>query len=362
MSENKNNKIVIGVPKEVKTKEGRVGLTPRAVERILKTGKAEVLVETNVGVLSGFSDDDYMRAGALIVGDAETVFDNAKIIVKVKEITPEQFHLLHEGQVVYTFLHASANPEMVKVFKEKNILGVSYDTIRNRDNRLIVLEPMSQVAGQMSIVKALEINPDIKEVMILGCGTAGVAAIEEALGHEQVNVLAMDINNERLVELKAKYPRIRTARSSLMTILKNLKDTDLVVGAVLVPGGTAPVLIERRMLKIMKDGSIIVDISIDQGGCVATSRPTTHDNPTFTVDGVVHYCVANMPGTVPHISTPMLVKAHMPYLLQMINKGFSNEAIATWTDVLKTGINTHEGNITNERVASDLKEPFTPID
>jgi alanine dehydrogenase len=362
-------KYVVGVPKEVKPSEGRVGLTPEAAAEALKTERCEkVLVQDDAGVLSGYDEHAYLAVKALILKlGAHELYKRSDLIVKVKEIMPQEYHLLHEGQAVFTYLHPAANPEMIKVFLEKKILGISYDTIATDDGKLPVLKPMSEVAGMLAIDKGIASRRKdaeaVQNVTIIGGGVAGYAALERArqIG---LNVKILDTNEERLRAIKAAFPEqeVRAIKSTPLTLISQLRGTQLLVGAVLVPGGTAPKVITREMLKLLEPGTVIVDISIDQGGCIATSHPTTHDNPTFEVDGIIHYCVANMPGCVPELATKKLVAAHLPYLIEMLTNGLEPAEIMTWSNALKRGVVTRNGHLTHEQVARDLKVEYVPLE
>ncbi|RMD59456.1 alanine dehydrogenase [Candidatus Parcubacteria bacterium] len=338
-------RLVIGVPKEIKSQEGRVGLTPQAVQSLKSRFNCFVLVEEGAGEKAGFNNADFKTAGAQLVPTAKEVYQAAQLIVKVKEILPPEFEFLRPEQAIFAFLHPAANPKMIQVFLDKKILGVSFDMIINRQGRLPILEPMSRVAGKLAIQEALKINPGIKKILVVGCGTAGTAAIQEALSTiPEVKIVALDIKQEKIDKLAAKITdrRLILQLSSFSVLTTSLSWADLVVGAVLVPGKNAPVVIERQMLKIMRPGAIIVDIAIDQGGCAATSRPTTHSHPIYEVDGVIHYCVANMPGAVPKISTPLLVKAHLPYLRQMLERGINP---LQWSPTLRRGVCSWQGKL-----------------
>ena len=359
-------KYAVGVPKEVKPKEGRVGLTPAAVAGALKASRCEkVLIQDGAGAVSGYSDEDYLAAGARIMKlGAFELYKQSDLIVKVKEIVSQEYHLLKDGQAVFTYLHPAANAEMIGVFLEKKILGISYDLVQTDDGKLPLLKPMSEVAGMLAIEHGIMSRPrgksPVRNVTIVGAGISGYAALVRAR-EVGLFVKILDTNEVKLTAVKKAFPEeeVRTVKSTQLALIKALGETDLLVGAVLVPGGAAPKVVTRDMLKLMKPGTVIVDISIDQGGCFETSRPTTHDHPTFEVDGIVHYCVANMPGIVPRISTPKLVEATLPYFIEMLTKGLEPAEILTWSNALKRGIVTANGRLTNKQVARDIGLEYT---
>jgi len=357
----KRKRIIVGIPKEIKAREGRVGLTPEAVREI-RENDVKVLVQAGAGFLSGFSDRDYRAAGAVIVKDAAGVYGRADMIVKVKEPLPPEYDLLREKQAIFTYLHPAANPDMVWVFIRKRIVGVSYDLVQTDHGQLPLLRPMSVVAGMLAIDKGREIRPMAKNVVIVGAGVAGCAALIRAC-KSGLAVKIFDTNEEKLAAVKKAFSeyKVWAIRSTQSSIINNLRGTDILVGAVLKTGGTAPKVITREMLKLLAKGTVVVDISIDQGGCFETSRATTHDEPTFEVDGIIHYCVANMPGCVPEISTPNLIEATLPYLLEMLKRGLEPAKILTWSKALKRGVVTVNGRLTNEQVSRDLMIPYVSL-
>jgi alanine dehydrogenase len=357
----------IGVPKEIKPDEYRVAMMPVGVELLVKAGH-EVYLETEAGAASGFPDEAYESVGAKILPSHEEVFKIADMIVKVKEPQPSEIRLFHPGQVVFTYFHLAAAPELTQGCMEAQIIAIAYETIRDRAGRLPLLTPMSEIAGKMSIqegAKYLE-KPQMgrgillggvpgvapANVLILGAGIVGTSAAKVAAGLG-ADVVLMDINLERLRYLDDVMPaNVKTIFSDVHTIREHLRRADLVVGAVLIPGAKAPRLIARSDLGNMKNGSVIVDVAIDQGGSVETSRPTTHQQPTFVVDGVVHYCVTNMPGAVGRTSTIALCNATLPYALKIANKGF--EQAAADDPGLAEGINLVRGKVTHPAVAEAL--------
>jgi len=364
----------VGVPKEIKSDEYRVGMMPVGAEQLVRAGH-QVFVEAQAGVASGFADDDYRRAGATIVSGADEVFGNADMIVKVKEPQPQEIGRFRRGQIVFTYMHFAADRELTQACLKSGIVAIAYETIKDRKGTLPLLTPMSEIAGKMSIqegAKYLEKPmmgrgillggvPGVApaHVVVLGGGVVGTNAAKVAAGLG-ANVVIMDINLDRLRYLDDVMPaNVHTVFSDPHTVRDHLLLADLVVGAVLIPGATAPRLVTREDLKAMKNGSVIVDVAIDQGGCIETSKPTTHRNPTYVVEGVVHYCVTNMPGAVGRTSTIALCNATLPYALRIANKGY--ERAAEEDPGLREGINLVEGRVTHEAVAQSLHLPFQPL-
>jgi len=364
----------VAVPKEIKSDEYRVGMMPVGAEALSKAGH-EVFVEAGAGLASGFSDDDYRAAGAKILPNAGEVFQTAEMLVKVKEPQPAEIGMFRPGQIVFTYFHFAASPEMAQACLESEIVAIAYETIRDRQGRLPCLTPMSEIAGKMSIqegAKYLEKPmmgrgillggvPGVApaHVVILGAGIVGTNAAKVAAGLG-ADVVLMDVNLERLRYLDDVMPRnVKTIFSDAHTVREHLGNADLVIGAVLIPGAKAPRLVSRRDLTAMKNGSVIVDVAIDQGGCVETSRPTTHQSPTFVVEGVVHYCVTNMPGAVGRTSTIALCNATLPYALRIASKGY--EQAAAEDPGLGDGINLARGRVTNSAVAESLHMQFRPL-
>ena len=364
----------VGVPREIKPDEYRVGMMPVGAASLVKAGHA-VFIETGAGVASGFTDDDYARAGATVIATAAEVFAQAEMIVKVKEPQPGEISLFRPGQIVFTYFHFAASAELAQACLEAEITAIAYETIRDKGGRLPCLTPMSEIAGKMSIqegAKYLEKPmmgrgillsgvPGVApaHVVILGGGVAGSHAAKVAAGLG-ADVVIMDVNLERLRYLDDVMPaNVKTIFSDPFNIREHLLLADLVVGAVLIPGAKAPRLVSRSDLKGMKNGSVIVDIAIDQGGCVETSRPTTHQQPTYVVEGVVHYCVTNMPGAVGRTSTIALCNATLPYAMKIAGRGF--EKAAAEDPGLGEGINLVGGRVTNSAVAESLQMQLQPF-
>jgi len=363
----------IGVPKEIKVHEYRVGMTPVSVREAVARGH-EVMVETNAALRQGISDDDYRKAGAVILPTAAEVFAKADMIVKVKEPQPAECKMLREGQTLFTYLHLAPDPEQAKALMASGATAIAYETVTNARGGLPLLAPMSEVAGRMAIqagAHCLEMEqggrgmllggtagvPPAK-VVVLGGGVSGANAARMAMGLE-AHVTILDINLDRLAELKAQMGAgLTTVFSTRQAVEDYVLDADLVIGAVLVPGAEAPKLITRDMVKAMQRGSVIVDISIDQGGCAEASRPTTHAAPTFIVDDVVHYCVANMPGAVARTSTFALNNATLPFILALAGKG-PKRAMAEDPHLL-AGLNVYAGRITYPAVAEALGVEAVP--
>ena len=364
----------IGVPKEVKSDEYRVGMMPVGAETLRKAGH-EVFIETNAGISSGFPDEDYRKAGATIISTAKELFDKAEMIVKVKEPQPAEIAMFRPGQIVFTYFHFAASAELTQACLESEIVAIAYETIKDRGGRLPCLTPMSEIAGKMSIqegAKYLEKPmmgrgillggvPGVApaHVVVLGGGVVGTNAAKIAAGLG-ANVVLMDVNLDRLRYLDDVMPaNVSTIYSDPHTIREHLLLADLVVGAVLIPGAKAPRLVSREDLKAMKNGSVIVDVAIDQGGCIETARPTTHQQPTYVIEGVVHYCVTNMPGAVGRTSTIALCNATLPYAQKIASKGY--EATAKEDSGFAEGINLVRGRVTHPAVAESLHLPCQPI-
>ena len=364
----------VGVPKEIKPDEYRVGMMPVGAETLVRAGHP-VFVETQAGVASGFPDEDYKRAGATVVQSADEVFQSADMIVKVKEPQQAEIGRFRKGQVLFTYLHFAADRELTQQCVRSGIVAIAYETIKDRKGALPLLTPMSEVAGKMSIqegAKYLEKPmmgrgillggvPGVEpaHVVVLGGGVVGTNAAKVAAGLG-ANVIIMDVNLDRLRYLDDVMPaNVHTIFSDIHTIREHLLQADLVVGAVLIPGATAPRLVTREHLKAMKNGSVIVDVAIDQGGCVETSRPTTHQNPTYVVEGVVHYCVTNMPGAVGRTSTIALCNATLPYALRIAAKGY--EKAAAEDPGFAEGINLVNSRVTHPGVAESLHLPHQPL-
>ncbi len=359
--------MLVGVPKEIKTHEYRVGLTPASARELAEHGHS-ILVETQAGIGIGFDDEAYRAVGATIVGGADEVFAKADMIVKVKEPLAAERAMLRDGQVLFTYLHLAPDAELTRSLVDSGCIGIAYETVTNRGGGLPLLAPMSEVAGRMSIqvgAHCLEKEqggagvllggvPGVSaaDVVVLGGGVAGTNAARVAMGME-ARVTIIEKNLDRLYRLDLQFGRsLNTIFSTRDAIEKLVIDADLVVCAVLLPGAASPRLITREMVRRMRRGSVIVDISIDQGGCAETSRPTTHAEPTYVVDGVVHYCVTNMPGAVARTSTFALNNATLPFTLALADKGY--KAALREDPHLRNGLNVHLGRVTHEAVAHDL--------
>jgi alanine dehydrogenase len=356
----------VGVPKEIKVHEYRVGLTPGAVREYVAAGHA-VVVETGAGAGIGATDDTYRKAGAVIAATAAEIFASADMIVKVKEPQPREWAQLREGQILFTYLHLAPDPEQAKGLMASGCTAIAYETVTDAKGGLPLLAPMSEVAGRLSIEAAgsalnrhaggrgilLGGVPGVApaRVVVIGGGVVGTHAARMAAGLG-ADVTILDRSLPRLRELDELFGgRVRTRFSTIEAIEQEVFVADAVVGAVLVPGASAPKLITRNMLKSMQPGAVMVDVAIDQGGCFETSHPTTHADPTFVVDGIIHYCVANMPGAVPLTSSQALNHATLPFGLALANHGF---AAVTQNPHLRAGLNVHHGRITNKAVADSL--------
>ncbi|MBN9400777.1 MAG: alanine dehydrogenase ['Candidatus Kapabacteria' thiocyanatum] len=366
--------MLIGVPKEIKNNEKRVALTPGGAEALIGHGHS-VVVETNAGVGSGFSNDQYIAAGATIIDTAAEVFAKADMIMKVKEPIAQEYGLIKSGQTLFTYFHFAASRELTEAMVKSGATCIAYETVQKIDGSLPLLIPMSEVAGRMAPqegAKYLEHPmggrgvllggvPGTKpaNVLVLGGGIVGINAAKIAAGFG-ANVTIFDTNLYRLRYLDDVMPKnVQTQMSTKGNIRAALPDADLVIGGVLIPGAKAPSLITRDMLKFMKEGSVIVDVAVDQGGCVETTKPTTHQEPTYVVDGVVHYCVANMPGAVPYTSTVALTNATLPYAIQLANQGWKEACKANHE--LALGVNVVDGKIVYDAVAEAFGMEFTPL-
>ena len=360
--------MIIGCVKEIKNNEFRVGMTPDNVREYVNAGHS-VLIETNAGIGSGFLDEEYVEAGATIIDSAKEVWDQVDMMVKVKEPLPEEYPLFHEGLILYTYLHLAADKEQMDALLENKIKAVAYETFTEKDGSLPLLTPMSQIAGRLSIqegAKYLEKKfggegillagvPGTHKanVVILGGGTVGYNACRIAVGIG-ANVTILDINLKRLEELDLLFgSSIQTLYSNDTNIEKAVKNADLVIGAVLIPGKSTPKLLKKSYLKSMKNGAVYVDVAIDQGGCAESARVTTHDDPIYVEEGVVHYCVGNMPGSVPRTSTIALTHATTHYGLMIANKGL--EDACRTSDVIASGVNTYDGQLTCKNVADSFE-------
>ncbi|MGC1456296.1 MAG: alanine dehydrogenase [Nitrospirota bacterium] len=358
--------MIIGVPREIKIEEFRVGLTPVGARELVLGGHT-VLVETDAGKGSGFLNDAYRKAGAELA-ERETVYDRAELIVKVKEPVSSEYPLLREGVALFTYLHLAPNPELTRLLLAKEATGLAYETLE-RSGKLPLLAPMSEIAGRMAPLMAAFYLQRFKggsgvlptgvsgvrpgKIVILGAGVVGTnaARVGMGLGMETVVINRDTAGLQRIDELFK--GRVRTLPMTAHALEEEIMDADIIVGAVLVPGGRTPVLITRKMLGAMKKGSVIVDVSVDQGGCVETSRPTTHDDPVFVVDGIVHYCVANMPGAYPRTSTLALTNATLPYIKLLANMGIE-KAIAHSSEI-RSALNTYQGKVMNTALAESIR-------
>ncbi len=366
--------MIIGIPKEIKTHENRVALLPGGVLQFKRNGH-KVLVEKDAGSASGFSDEDYVNAGAEIIDDADEVWKQAEMIMKVKEPIEAEYSRLRENQVVFTYFHFAASRELTEAVADSGCIAIAYETVEKKDRSLPLLIPMSEVAGKMATqegAKFLEKPfggrgvliggiPGVEpaNVLVLGGGVVGVNAARVAAGMGASTTI-MDINLQKLRYLDEVMPHnINTVFSSEANIRTMLPVVDLVIGAVLKPGAKAPHLITREMLTIMKPGAVLVDVAIDQGGCFETSKPTTHDKPTYLVDDILHYCVANMPGAVPYTSTLGLTNATLPYAIPLANKGWK-QALTEDHELLK-GLNIAKGAITYKDVADAFDLNYTEV-
>ena len=366
--------MIIGVPKEIKNNENRVGMTPAGVQEMTKHGHT-VYVQATAGVNSGFSDDAYIAAGAKILPTIEEVYAIADMIVKVKEPIASEYALVRKGQLVFTYFHFASSEPLTKAMVESGAVCCAYETVERKDRSLPLLVPMSEVAGRMAVQegcyflerprggkgKLMGGVPGVKpaKVFVIGAGIVGTAAARTAAGMG-ADVTICDISLPRLAYLTDVMPRnVKTLMSSEYNIREELKIADLVVGSVLIPGAKAPKLVTRDMLSLMEPGSVLVDVAIDQGGCFETSRPTTHEEPTYYVDGILHYCVANIPGAVPYTSTLALTNATLPYALQLADKGWQKACADN--EELRKGLNVVEGKVVYRQVAEAWDLPYEPL-
>jgi len=360
----------IGTVKEIKHNEYRVGLTPNNVREYINNGH-EVFVQAGAGLGSSLTDEDYTAAGAKILPTAKDVWETCEMVAKVKEPLPDEYPLIREGQIVYTYLHLAADKTLTETLLSTKSKAVAYETIRDAAGGLPLLRPMSEIAGKLSVqagARCLErpvggrgvllggaVGVDKGNIVIIGGGIVGTGALKTAMGLG-ANVTIFDNNFDRLTYLDDVFG-VRTMYSTMANIEAALPEADLVIGAVLIPGAAAPKLIKREFLKSMKPGSVIVDVAVDQGGCCETTKATYHDNPTFIVDGVIHYCVANMPGAVSQTSTFALTNATLRYGLKIANMGL--EAAVKTDPGLMLGVNCYKGHLTCEPVARDFGLTYT---
>lgn len=363
--------MLIGVPKEVKNHEYRVGLTPTSTRELTRLGHG-VIVETNAGMGAGFENERYIAAGAKIAPTAQDVFSQADMIIKVKEPQAQEYHLLHKGQIIFTYLHLAPDPEQAEGLIKSECIAIAYETVTDAYGGLPLLAPMSEVAGRMSIQAGAHflekgqggsgillggvtsVSPG--KVVVLGGGVAGANAARMAVGLG-AQVVILDRNLRRLKELDLEFGgRVQTIYSTSDAVEQYVIDADLVIGAVLIVGAAAPRLVNQEMIRRMRPGSVVVDLAIDQGGCFDTSRPTTHAEPIYIIENIIHYCVTNMPGGVARTSTVALNNVTLPFVLSLAQKGYRQ---ALESDIhLRNGLNVFEGKITYEAVARDLGKEF----
>ncbi|GAA4217305.1 alanine dehydrogenase [Actinocatenispora rupis] len=364
----------VGVPREVKNHEYRVAITPAGVHELV-THRHDVYVERSAGLGSSIPDDEYLHAGAKVLDSADAVWAEADMILKVKEPVPEEYHRMRSGQVLFTYLHLAASRECTDALLSRGVTAVAYETVQLADRSLPLLAPMSEVAGRLAPqVGAYHLMrfaggrgvlpggvPGVTpaKVVVLGAGVAGANAVEIAVGL-RADVTVLDLNVARLRELDHLYAgRVHTVSSNTYQLERAVMDADLVVGAVLVPGAKAPKLVSNELVSRMRPGSVLVDISIDQGGCFEDSRPTTHADPTYRVHDSIFYCVANMPGAVPNTSTFALTNVTLPYAVALADKGWRDALAAD--PALAAGLNTHAGVVTNEPVAAAHDLAYRPV-
>ncbi|MDD5011934.1 MAG: alanine dehydrogenase [Phycisphaerae bacterium] len=366
--------MIIGIPKEIKTREYRVSMVPGGVKAFVDAGH-KVFVEKGAGLGSGISDEEYKAVGAQILNSPKEVHERAEMIVKVKEPLPPEYEYMREGLIYYTYLHLAAAKEIAEVMMKKKVVGIAYETIQTDNGALPLLKPMSEVAGRMSVqvgARCLEKEhggrgvllggvPGVKrgKVAILGAGVVGTNAAKMAIGMG-AEVKILDTNLNRLEYLDDIFAnKAITVFSDALSVEEAVCESDLIVGAVLIPGASAPKLIKRSHLPKMKKGSVVVDVAVDQGGCIETCKPTTHDDPTYEIDGVIHYCVANMPGAVPYTSTYALTNATLKYALEIANKGM--EKALKDNPALQRGVNIFNGKCVHRAVAESLKMQFSEV-
>lgn len=367
--------MIVGIPKEIKNHESRVSLTPAGARELTKAGHT-VFIQSTAGEESGFADEDYQAVGASILPTIEDVYKKSEMVVKVKEPLEIEYPLIQEGQLLFTYFHFASNRVLTEAMVQRKAICLAYETVEKSDRTLPLLIPMSEVAGRMAVqegAKYLEkpfkgrgvllggvpgVAPG--KVLILGGGVVGTQAAKMAAGLGAM-VTILDINLQRLRYLSDIMPaNVQTLASNEINIRELIKTHDLIIGAILVPGGKTPHLITREMLKDMKPGTVVVDVAVDQGGCIATCRPTTHENPIFIIDGIIHYCVANIPGAVPITSTLALTNATLPYVMQLANQGWKTACINN--PALKKGLNIINGSVVYEKVAKAFDLPFLEID
>lgn len=367
--------MIIGIPTEIKNNENRVGLTPAGVTEVVKHGH-KVFVQHGAGTNSGFRDEDYLLAGAELLKTIEDVYAIAEMIIKVKEPIDSEYLLIKKDQLIFTYFHFASSEPLTHAMIASEAICLAYETVEKADRSLPLLLPMSEVAGRMSIqegAKYLEKPlkgkgillggvPGVRpaKVLILGGGIVGTQAAKMAAGLG-AQVTIMDVSLPRLRHLSEVMPaNVITIMSNHFNICRSIADADLIIGAVLIPGAKAPHLITRDMLKLMEAGTVLVDVAVDQGGCIETCIPTTHENPTYIIDDIIHYCVANMPGAVPYTSTIALTNATLPYALQLANKGWKKACAEN--QELKKGLNIAQGKVVYKEVAHSWNLPFTEVE
>ena len=367
--------MIIGVPKEIKNNENRVALTPAGAKELIKRGH-QVYVQQTAGLGSGFSDEDYKAAGASILPSIEATYQIAEMIMKVKEPIESEYSLIKPNQLLFTYFHFASYEPLTKAMVASKAICLAYETVEKADRSLPLLVPMSEVAGRMAIQKGANYLekplggrgillggvPGVlpAKVVILGGGIVGTQAAWMAAGLG-ADVIIMDVSLPRMRYLADVMPaNVKTMMSNEFNIREQIKQADLIVGAVLIPGAKAPHLITKDMLKDMKKGAVLVDVAVDQGGCIETCKPTTHENPTYIIDDVVHYCVANMPGAVPYTSTLALTNATLPYAIQLADKGWKKAAQEN--SDLVSGLNVIQGEIVYKAVAEAFSMPYTPVE
>lgn len=365
----------VGIPKEIKTEEGRVSLTPTLVEDLVNKGH-EVLVEKNAGIISGFSNEEYQNAGAELIDSKKQVYDDSEILVKVKEPVKEELNYFNPGPILFSFLHLSAEPEVTKTLVNGNATAIAFESVKLENGQLPILIGMSEVAGKMAAIRGANLlthfnggsgrllggasGVDPGNTVILGGGTAGVRAALTAFGIGS-NVVILEKSMERMRYLNETLPKgINVVKSDINALKKYVKMADLLVGTVLIKNAKAPRIVSREMVRSMKEGSVIVDVSIDQGGCIETSKPTNHDDPIYVDEGIVHYCVTNMPGAYPRTSTLALSASLYPYLLDLVSEVDINTILKKYAP-LREGVNVYEGKVTIKAIADELGYPYEPI-
>lgn len=367
--------MIIGVPKEIRQGENRVAMTPAGVEELRKAGH-EVVIQRGAGAGSGIADEEYEAAGAVLVDEPRAVYERAEMVVKVKEPEGDEVEWLRPEQIVFAYLHLAAVPELTRALVEKNVTAIGYETIQTADGALPLLTPMSEVAGRMAVQIGAHLLEKTRggrgvllggvpgvppaDVVIIGAGNVGAGAARITLGMG-ANVTLIDINTDRLRYMQETlHGNLITVMSNRFNVERAVKYADLLIGAVLVPGARAPQIVTEDMVRQMKPGSVIVDVAVDQGGCIETiDRVTTHDNPTYVKYGVVHYAVANMPGAVPRTSTMALTNATLPYVLKLANMGFVEAVRAD--GALAKGVNCYSGHVTQSGVAEAHGMPYTEL-